>query len=139
MPNVTMPSPAILERLSLYVLLNLGILAFFFVVGLDFSVFANRATQIDEYYFSACAARGLEIGAIPIAGCHDNKGPLIFLVYQLIFRLSGIYNFTAVQLVPCSVVLLNTTLFAWLAFRLSGIQGGPLAASLALLAFMSEL
>ena len=116
----------------------IGIAALLFVINLEVSGLANRATHIDEYYFSACAARGLDIGEFPVAACHDNKGPVIYFLYQVIFDLTGLYNYTAVKAVAYTFVFLEVMFFAGTAYRLAGFVASAITASLLLLCFASD-
>jgi hypothetical protein len=119
-------------RIGFAALLATTLAALVFLVHVEFSVLADRATQIDEDFFSACAARGLGLGALPFAGCHDNKAPLIYVIYEILFKVSGLYNFTAVKFAALVLVALNIALLAALAFRLAGAVAAIMTASLAL-------
>jgi hypothetical protein len=133
------PSLQALGRIGLAVLLTVSVASFLFIIGLELAGFSAQAVQIDENYFSACAVRGLEIGALPVAACHDNKAPLIFTVYELVFAAFGAYNFVAVKIAAYALVLLNVALLASIAFRLAGHAAAILAGSLLLLCLTSDI
>jgi 4-amino-4-deoxy-L-arabinose transferase-like glycosyltransferase len=124
-----------LERaggIALAALLAISIASFLFVIFLDVSQFGKWASQIDEYYFSACAVHGLHAGSIPIAGCHDNKAPLIFLIYELVFKAAGDFNAPALRTVAISVAFANACILASIAYRVCGAVAAALTVSLLL-------
>ncbi|MFT7775184.1 glycosyltransferase family 39 protein [Roseateles sp.] len=57
----------------------------------------NQVLQVDELYFSACAARGLVEGWTAVAGCHDNKAPLIYLLHAALQQLASPYDAVALK------------------------------------------
>ena len=87
---------------------------------------------MDERYFASCAARGLAVGHVPVAGCHDNKGPVIFLVHQIVQMASARYNLLAIKLAAYGVAMLVIALTARLAYWLGGRLAAVIAAALAL-------
>jgi hypothetical protein len=101
-------------------MLGLAMLSLANLALLEFGPWRHQAIAIDELYFSACAARGLAMGQIPVAGCHDNKGPVIFFVHQLVQLASTRYDLLAIKGAAFSVVALVAGLAAWLAHRLGG-------------------
>jgi len=125
--------------IGLFGLLAIAAGAYLFLSTIAFGVLDKQATQIDEYYFAACAARGLDSGAIPIAACHDNKPPLIYLIYESLFAGAGIYNFVAVRIAAFGAVLLDTAVLAWAAARLAGGAAAIVTASLFLLCVTSDI
>ena len=120
-------------------LLAISIAAFFFVIYLEVSHLGHQSPQIDEYYFSACAVRGIHIGSIPIAACHDNKAPLIFLLYELIFKATGDFNMPALRVVAISLALANAAILANIAYRVSGRVAAALTVSLLLSSMASDI
>lgn len=106
-------------------LLNVGLI--------EFGPRHDRAIQVDELYFAACAARGTAAGEILVAGCHDNKTPLIFALHQLVQRSTPpYYDVHAVKVAAFVTVALVCALVGYLAFRLAG--GLAAASAVALLA-----
>ena len=131
-----------LERMGggiLAALLAISIASFLFVIFLDVSQLGKWAAQIDEYYFSACAVHGIHAASIPIAGCHDNKAPLIFLIYELIFKAAGDFNAPALRVVAISVALANAGILASIAYRVSGTVAAALTVSLLLATMASDI
>ncbi len=126
-------------RIVLAGLLAISIAAFLFVIHLVVSRLGHQAPQIDEYFFSACAVRGIHIGSIPIAACDDNKAPLIFLLYQLVFKAAGDFNMTALRTVAISVMLANVFVLAGIAYRVSGTVAAALTVSLILSSMGSDI
>jgi len=105
---------------------------------LEFGRFRTQAIAIDEMFFSACAARGVATGQIPVAGCHDNKGPVIFFVHQLVQLASSRYDLLAIKVVAFALVGLVGAGVALLAFRLGGRIAALAAGALCLQAFATE-
>jgi hypothetical protein len=102
----------------------LGLLSLLNMAALEFGPRAGQAIQVDELYFSACAARGRAVGHVPVAGCHDNKGPLIFLVHQWVQMGAFPYSQLAVKRAAFGVVALIVALSGWLAWRIAGRLAG---------------
>jgi len=123
---------------SVGAMLGLALLSLGYLAWLEFGQWAGQAIQIDELYFSACAARGLAVGQLPIAGCHDNKGPLILLMHQLVQMASSAYNLVAIKAAAYVVVLLMVGAVAWLAHRLAGLLAAASAAALVLQALVTQ-
>ncbi|WP_422013830.1 hypothetical protein [Roseateles sp.] len=48
--------------------------------------------QWDELFFLTCTAREQVEGGMPWAGCHDNKGPLIYVLYALLLNPEQLYD-----------------------------------------------
>jgi hypothetical protein len=127
------------SRIGLAIPLIIAVAAFLFLVRMELLGFTNIASEIDQYYFSACAVRGLDLGQIPIAACHDNKGPLIYLLYEIVFALAGAYNFLAIKSVALVLLLLDIALLSWTAFRLAGMAAAAMTAALMLLGLSSDV
>ena len=102
---------------SVGVMLALAVVSLAYVALLEFGRWRDHAIQVDELYFSACAARGLTVGQFPIAGCHDNKGPMILLIHQLVQMASSTYDLVAIKVAAYAVVLLVAGAAAMLAHR----------------------
>jgi len=102
--------------------LNLGVL--------EFGPLVHQEISVDETYFAVCAARGTATGEIPISGCHDNKPPLIFLLYQLIQPAGSPYDLRTIKAAAFTTVGMITVLAAWIAFRLAGVAAAVVAPAL---------
>ncbi len=106
--------------LGVVVMLVLALLSLDYIATIQFGPLRKQPLEIDEVYFSACAARGLATQQIPVAGCHDNKGPVIYILHQWVQMTSAIYDFSAIKLAAFAVSLLLAIAAGWVAFRLSG-------------------
>ena len=124
--------------LGVCVMLALALLSLAYLASLEFGRWRHEAIQMDELYFSACAARGLAAGQLPIAGCHDNKGPLILLVHQLVQLVSSAYDLAAIKVAAYTVALLVAGAVAVLAHRLAGPMAAASGAALILQALATD-
>lgn len=88
--------------------------------------------QLDELYFATCAARGLASGEVPVSGCHDNKGPLIFLVYQAIMDPAHPYRLATIKLAGFALGGLVCLLGALVSHRIGGRVAAAVTLALAL-------
>ncbi len=116
----------------------LALLSLLNLVFLEFGPWRQNAIQVDELYFASCAVRGIVAGEIPIAGCHDSKAPLIFVVHQLVQLAASPYSLIAIKAAAYGVVVVATVLAALIAYRLSGAMAGVVAAALLLLALTAD-
>ena len=94
--------------------------------------------QVDELWFLTCAARGLAVGDIPISGCHDNKSPLIYAVYQLAMNPSAPYNFINIKIAAFVSGAFLASICGLLGLRLGGRVAALLAASFVLQLFIAS-
>lgn len=62
----------------------MAIICLLYVGRQQFGPLRHQTLQEDEMFFSACASRSLVDGWATVAGCHDNKGPLIYLLHALL-------------------------------------------------------
>jgi hypothetical protein len=114
------------------VALALAVAALSGLLVLEFGAWRGEAIAVDELHFAACAARGNAAGQLPVAGCHDNKTPLIYALHQLVQRLHGLYPLPAIKAWAVALVLLNLGALAWLVSRNAHRPGaGPAAAAVA--------
>src|SRR2546423_2787417 len=104
---------------------------------LEFGPYRERAIQVDELYFAACAARGTATGTT-MAGCHDNKAPLIHLLYQAVQGNDGPYDIVAVKVAAFVTVTLIVALVALLAYRFAGAVAALVAGCLLLQAMSAD-
>jgi len=118
--------------------LVLAVLSLLNLVLLEFGPWRQNAIQVDELYFASCAVRGIVAGEIPIAGCHDSKAPLIFVVHQLVQLGASPYSLFAIKVTAFGVVAVATMLAALIAYRLSGAMAAVVAAALLLLALTAD-
>ena len=119
------------------VALALAVAALSGLLVLEFGAWRGEAIAVDELHFAACAARGNAAGQLPVAGCHDNKTPLIYALHQLVQQLHGLYPLSAIKAWAVALVLLNLGALAWLVSRHTqrpgaGPAAGAVAAALAL-------
>jgi hypothetical protein len=119
-------------------MLALSLLSIVNLARLEFGPWRDEAIAIDELYFSACAVRGLAVGQLPVAGCHDNKPPMVLLVHQLVQGAGTGYDPLAIKRAAFAVTALVAGLAAMLAYRLGGGLAALAAAALALQALAAE-
>lgn len=107
----------------------------------ELTTFVGDYTHVDEIFFAVCATRGLSVGDIPISGCHDNKAPLIYLLYQLVEVLSGRYSLIGIKVAGAFCTVAAIASVAFLGYRIAGVLAAVLGAMLAaqVLAINSEL
>jgi len=113
--------------------LAVALLAFALMVKAELGPRGDLPLQIDEWYFATCAARGNAAGEAPLTGCHDNKGPLIFPIYQLLSDPQQPYAESRFKWGGFGLALINAALLAALARRVVGRGSASLAFSLMLL------
>lgn len=118
-------------RLALLVLLA-TLLGVALLAKLEFGGRGDLPMQLDELYFATCAARGLASGEVPVAGCHDNKGPLIFLLYQSVMDPANPYRLATLKLAGFGLGALVCLLGALVAHRIGGRVAAIVAMALAL-------
>ncbi len=117
-------------RTLLVALPAVAIAALLYLMYKQLSAIPMSGNHIDEYYYAACAVRGLHSGAIPVPSCHDNKGPLTYLLYEILFSFAGDYNFLAVKLTAYGLLVLDAAILAWTAFRIGGFAAVPVTVAL---------
>lgn len=90
--------------LLIYVILLAG---FSYMVWVELGVRLAIPFQVDDLYFLTCVARAISATELPIAGCHDNKGPIIYVAYQAVIDRSAPYSMLPIKglAVALSVVL----------------------------------
>ena len=93
----------------------LSLLLYGYLGYVELAVRHDRPVQIDELFFATCAARATQLGQLFSSGCHDNKGPVIYVVYGALHWLAGIYNYTAYKVCALLLGLLLLAGLAWLA------------------------
>lgn len=120
------------------VMLGLALVSITYLAMLEFGPKGATAIQDDELFFSACAARGLAVGQLPVAGCHDNKGPVIFVVHQVVQLISTPYNVPAIKVTAFLVVFLLAIAVGAIAHRLGGGVAGVGSAALILQALATN-
>ncbi|MBL8349601.1 MAG: glycosyltransferase family 39 protein [Burkholderiaceae bacterium] len=101
----------------------------------EWITFANEYTHVDEIFFAVCAARGLVSGDVPIAGCHDNKAPLIYALYQLLELGGSRYSLGGIKLAGAVSMITAVALVAFVAQRIGGKRAAVIGAALALQTF----
>lgn len=117
------------------VMLAVAALAFVKLVQFELGPNSARFLQIDEVYFSSCAAHAVAAEQILPAGCHDQKAPLVMAVHQLVQQLSAAYDTRALKVAAFSVVVLVVVVTAALSGLIAGWPAALVSASLLLLAF----
>ena len=127
-----------LTRLVLVAAFALSVLALALLAQLEAGRYTGLALQVDERYFSVCAGRGNVLGEFPLAGCHDNKAPLIFLVHQMANLGGDPYAPDRVKFLGFATAVLALVLAARLAWRQGGPAGAVIAATLGLSIFTRD-
>jgi hypothetical protein len=113
-----------------------GVLLYLHLCYAELVVRHDRPIQIDELFFATCAARSSELGQWLSAGCHDNKGPVIYVLYSALHRLGGVYQYAAYKSCALLLGLVLAGLAGRLAARLTGIAvAGAACFALVLLVF----
>ena len=106
--------------LGAVIALGIALCSLLYVASLHFGPWRQDPIQADEFYFTACAARGVATGQIPIAGCHDNKAPMILAVHEMVQLASSAYDLVAMKVAAYFTILLVIGGVAWVALRLAG-------------------
>lgn len=132
------PMGFVLRVLIPFCVLLLPLVSLAFTLKLEFGALSHRVLHVDEAYFAACAARGLATGQLPIAGCHDNKAPLIYLVYEALFLVVAPYSIFAIKVAGFFLVGLIALLSSALAIRLAGFAAGVVSFALVVEVFASD-
>ncbi len=98
-----------------------------FFQGLTLS---HALLDTDESGYSSIAALMNAGGRLYAGGGVDNKPPVVFWVYSIVFRLFGQYDLTAVHVVKVVVVLATAAVVGVIAHRLAGAAAAWAAALL---------
>jgi hypothetical protein len=114
-------------------LLLLALTALALVARAEFGVRLDLPLQWDELFFLTCTARGEVPGALAAAGCQDNKGPLIYWVYQGLLVAGELYDPVRLKAAAIAVALLNVGLVGVLAYRHGRWTAAAFASSLLLI------
>jgi len=122
-------------RQAAFVMVAVSLLAFLNIVLHEFGPWRHEAIQVDELFFATCAARGLAVGEIPVAGCHDNKGPFILFFHQLVQMASSRYDLVGIKAAAFAVVGVIIGLVGLIAHRLGGWLAATMASVLVLQSF----
>lgn len=120
------------------VVLLIAALAYAYLFQLELRSRADMPLQVDELFFATCAARGLATGDVPISGCHDNKGPFIYVVYQALQALGGFYSLASFKLAAFALGALNAVLAGAAVRRVADGLSALLAAALVLLLYVQD-
>ncbi|HEY9106433.1 MAG TPA: glycosyltransferase family 39 protein [Roseateles sp.] len=99
----------------------LSLLLYFYLGYSELVARHDRPVQIDELCFATCAARASELGQWFSSGCHDNKGPVIYVIYGGLHRLAGVYNYAAYKVCALLFGLVLAGLAGRFAARLTGL------------------
>lgn len=109
------------------------------LAGAEFGRLSHQPLHIDEMSFASCAARAWADGTWLAAGCHDNKGPVIFMVHRIVQAAAGkAYDFVAIKRAAFLVVMALCGLTYLLARRFSGRLAGVAAMALLLQALSTH-
>lgn len=93
-----------------------------YVAWQQFGALRHQHLQVDELFFGACASRGLIDGLATVAGCHDNKAPLIYLLHGLIQSVSHPFDALPLKLTSGLLLAAIATLAAVIARRAAHSQ-----------------
>lgn len=100
-----------------------------YVVWQQLGPLRHQVLQIDELYFGACAARGLVEGWAAVAGCHDNKAPLIYLLHATLQQIAPPHDAVALKALSAAMLAAIAALVYRLARRAAPEQ--PASAGIA--------
>lgn len=126
------PKQPIVTRLHWFFLAT-ALFSFAYVSLVELTGRGDLPMNIDEIFYSVCSSRGIAVDQIPIAGCHDNKAPLIYVVYQALQKFADPYSLIAIKILAISISVVALFAVAGLAFRLGGnAAAASIAAALAM-------
>jgi hypothetical protein len=114
-------------RWGWWVALAASIIAFSAYLQAALGPRADLPTQVDEIFFLTCAVQGKAAGSLAPTGCHDNKGPAIFWLYETLVDLASPYRLAPLKCVGAAIAVLNAALLGLLARRLFGPGAAILA------------
>ena len=107
-------------RVQLAAALLLMLVGLFYILNLETSARADKPLQVDELYFLTCAARAVVAESGVVTGCHDNKGPLIYMAYVAGIDPAKPFDLIWIKRAGAGIALLNVLVAAWLARLLAG-------------------
>lgn len=126
----------VLAGVALLLALLLALLALAYTAKIEFGPLRGKPLQVDELFFSACAARAAAIHQTPNVGCHDNKGPVIYSLHQWVLRHAQPYDIDLIKRWAFGAVLLLSAAAALLALRIGGLVAAVTAPTLLLQALV---
>ena len=109
-----------LARVQLAAALLLMLAGLFYILNLETSARAVKPLQVDELYFLTCAARAVVAESGVVTGCHDNKGPLIYMAYAAGINPDKPFDLIWIKRAGAGIALLNVFVAACLARLLAG-------------------
>lgn len=130
-----MSKSGLLSRQLPFVLLAISALSFLQLAFLEFG--ARRALPLhpDELLFLICSVREITLGDMFGAGCHDNKTPLIYWLYELVISKTAPYDLLGLKAAAFALGTLLLGLSGWIAYRIGGLVAAALAVALGLQIF----
>jgi len=124
--------------IALAATLVMGLISMAHLAFLEFGPWRHRAIQVDELYFAACAARGTAVGESLVAGCHDSKAPMIYILYQWVQGSGAPYDLVAVKVAALSTVAIILVLVGAIALRMAGLAAAIAAPALLIQALSGD-
>ncbi|MEJ1935204.1 hypothetical protein WDZ92_33835, partial [Nostoc sp. NIES-2111] len=94
----------------------------------------HQVLQDDELFFGACASRAQVDGWASVAGCHDNKAPLIYLLHAALQGVSHPFDAPVLKATSIAMLALLAALVGCVAARLAPRQ--PRMAAIAAVAML---
>lgn len=138
LPTMNKASAAGLSRVLVWITCLVVLAGYAYLFALELRQRGDMPLQIDELFFATCAARGLAVGEIPISGCHDNKGPLVYVVYQALQAVGGLYPLALYKIAAFVLGLLNAALVCVTVARSAGRTAGFLGAAALLVLYVQD-
>lgn len=131
-PRLMGPGPGLVPRRENLAWLLAALLAaacLLYVVPQQWGPLRQQALQGDELFFGACAARAEVDGWASVAGCHDNKAPLIYLLHAALQQVFHPQDTRVLKVTSAVMLALLVGMTACLAARLA--PGRPRHAAVA--------
>ena len=111
-------------------LLLVGIFNVAYSARIQLVEYSDVPLQVDERYFASCAARGHVSGPLVSGACHDNKGPLIFLLHYALQSPEKPYDFFRVKIAALGLLGVVALLSSVLAWRIAGWPAAVMCAGM---------
>lgn len=94
--------------------------------------------QVDDLYFLTCVARAVSATELPIAGCHDNKGPIIYAAYQAVIDRSAPYSMPPIKGLGVALSVALAAACGLVAGIARNLRSGLFASGFVLLLFIAS-
>lgn len=104
--------------------IGVGLLSLGYLLKVALSARGDLPLHVDETFFAACAARGMLTDRWMLPGCHDNKGPVIYLVYRAVGVLASgsPYGIWLHKIAAAALLLITSALLGRVVLQLYGFR-----------------